>query len=400
MMDRLLLSESDDVEKDRYDRQERISWWSQDLLSASKVLVVGAGAIGNETLKNLALLGVGNIYIVDYDRVENTNLARCVLFREGDEGKPKASVAAHSLRQMNSEIRAYPLESNVIWQVGKGIIRRMDVVAGTLDNIFARLYLNLYCSMFSVPYVDAGMYELGLSIFSFHTPETACYRCPIGTKQYEELSDYVGCQRMLVENKEKLPSVITTSSIASAIQAQEIVKLVHRKYGTLPLGIELLQGKEYRFEGSNFDASLYRIRKNEKCENQYCSSPIDTSSIVQLDHVSRKQTAKEIHEEIRNYCTKEVVIPLDFEWILSGTCSDCNYSKDIMKPHVFAAKDELMCPTCRRLFDLKTSKTLPNSSDYTLKDLNIPLLNMFHVFDRGKDVFFEISGDARSLNLK
>jgi adenylyltransferase/sulfurtransferase len=63
-----------------YDRQERITWWNQKKLLASNVLVVGAGALGNEIVKNLVLVGVGNITIVDMDIIEHTNLARCVFF--------------------------------------------------------------------------------------------------------------------------------------------------------------------------------------------------------------------------------------------------------------------------------------------------------------------------------
>lgn len=64
----------------RYDRHKLIDWWEQDKLASTKVLVVGAGALGNEVLKNLALIGVGNITIIDFDTVSVTNLTRSVLF--------------------------------------------------------------------------------------------------------------------------------------------------------------------------------------------------------------------------------------------------------------------------------------------------------------------------------
>ncbi|MEY3736775.1 MAG: hypothetical protein RLZZ251_491, partial [Actinomycetota bacterium] len=70
-----------DLEEDRYARQTLIKWWDQKALLKSHVLVVGAGALGNEIVKNLALVGVGNISIVDMDHIENSNLARCIFFR-------------------------------------------------------------------------------------------------------------------------------------------------------------------------------------------------------------------------------------------------------------------------------------------------------------------------------
>src|SRR5271156_1770164 len=71
-------------DEDRYSRLRLISWWRQERLKAARVLVVGAGALGNEVMKNLALLGLGTIYLIDRDVVEPSNLSRSVLFREED----------------------------------------------------------------------------------------------------------------------------------------------------------------------------------------------------------------------------------------------------------------------------------------------------------------------------
>ncbi|HEV8187910.1 MAG TPA: ThiF family adenylyltransferase, partial [Pyrinomonadaceae bacterium] len=79
--------------EDRYDRQRLIPWWEQERLAAARVLVIGAGALGNEILKLLALSGVGHIMIFDMDRIEVSNLSRTVLFNETDAGALKAEVA-------------------------------------------------------------------------------------------------------------------------------------------------------------------------------------------------------------------------------------------------------------------------------------------------------------------
>ena len=63
-----------------------LSWFDTERVRNARVLVVGAGALGNEVLKNLALFGVGNIYVVDYDTIEYSNLTRSILFREEDAG--------------------------------------------------------------------------------------------------------------------------------------------------------------------------------------------------------------------------------------------------------------------------------------------------------------------------
>src|SRR5580658_10045721 len=77
-------------DQDRYSRLRLISWWRQERLRSARILVVGAGALGNEVVKNLALLGVGTTYLIDLDVVESSNLSRSVLFREADSGQSKA----------------------------------------------------------------------------------------------------------------------------------------------------------------------------------------------------------------------------------------------------------------------------------------------------------------------
>ncbi len=70
------------LKKDRLGTFEFISWWEREKVQKAKVMVIGAGALGNEVIKNLSLMGVGNLFIVDFDKVEAANLSRSILFRE------------------------------------------------------------------------------------------------------------------------------------------------------------------------------------------------------------------------------------------------------------------------------------------------------------------------------
>ena len=73
-----------EVQEMRYDRHHAIEWWNQDRLKNSNILVAGAGAIGNEVRRVLALAGVKEFIICDHDLVSISNLSRCSLFREED----------------------------------------------------------------------------------------------------------------------------------------------------------------------------------------------------------------------------------------------------------------------------------------------------------------------------
>jgi adenylyltransferase/sulfurtransferase len=94
---------------DRYSRLRLIHWWDQEKLRAASVMVVGAGAIGNEVLKNLALIGVGNIWVVDCDDIEDSNLTRSILFRRDDCGQSKAVAAGRALKDINPDVRVTPI---------------------------------------------------------------------------------------------------------------------------------------------------------------------------------------------------------------------------------------------------------------------------------------------------
>src|SRR5262249_23038157 len=128
-------------DEDRYGRLRLIPWWRQERLAAARVLVVGAGALGNEVLKNLALLGVGTTRVIDLDDVEPSNLSRSVLFRASDGGRSKAEVAAERAREINPEVAVIPVQGDVITDLGLGHFADADVVIGCLDNREARLWV-------------------------------------------------------------------------------------------------------------------------------------------------------------------------------------------------------------------------------------------------------------------
>ena len=133
------------LQKDRLGTFEFISWWEREKVQKAKVLVIGAGALGNEVLKNLTLMGVGNIFVIDFDKIEAANLSRSVLFRENDNNRSKAEVAAARAKSINPEVHIQYLNTDVTTGLGLGVIRRMDAIIGCLDNREARLAVNRFC---------------------------------------------------------------------------------------------------------------------------------------------------------------------------------------------------------------------------------------------------------------
>src|SRR5258707_1318465 len=124
----------EEVHEDRYSRFRLIPWWDQNKLRSAKVLVIGAGALGNEILKNLALLGFERIVIVDLDRIEESNLSRTILFRGNDVGSYKAEVAARSVTGLAPKAKVKSIVANVVQHCGLGLFAWSDVVLAGLDN--------------------------------------------------------------------------------------------------------------------------------------------------------------------------------------------------------------------------------------------------------------------------
>src|SRR3954463_7605288 len=131
-----------EVREDRYHRQTLIGWWDQKRVSATRILVVGAGALGNEIAKLLALIGSGFTLVYDPDRIERSNLSRSVLFREADEGLHKADVLVRQMRELNPDVAAHAVCKNVLASAGLGVFLWADVVIGAVDNREARVFIN------------------------------------------------------------------------------------------------------------------------------------------------------------------------------------------------------------------------------------------------------------------
>ena len=177
-MKRFFISDIKEEYESPFDRQERISWWSQDKIAEAKVMVVGAGATGNETLKNLALLGFRQIFIVDFDTVSNSNLSRTVLFRTEDIGKRKAEIAAERVQELclENEPKIDWFHGDAVWELGTGVFREMDIVLCCLDNIETRFAVNRQCWLSGTPWIDCGIYELAGHVNVYNPPQLPCYQ--------------------------------------------------------------------------------------------------------------------------------------------------------------------------------------------------------------------------------
>jgi molybdopterin/thiamine biosynthesis adenylyltransferase len=337
-----------------FDRQERIAWWDQARLSQARVMVVGAGALGNEVLKNLALVGVGNLFVVDFDIIEDSNLSRAVLFRRGDlEGRRKAEAAAERLRELGPDpnVNVRYLHGDVVWDLGAGLYRHQDLVIGCLDNIEARLAVNLNCWKAGIPWIDGGIYELSGSISVFDaSPEQACYECSMDEDRYRQASQRYSCTGRVVKahaEQGKIPTTQTTSAIIAALQTQEAIKLLH--------GLESLAGQRIVYHGhrENFvpaEDEITAITVVELAQNPHCLCHAEPKygEVLELWWAKVNDTTA---RDLLNWAEGEVgleepSLELGREFAIAAECAFCGRRIELNRPVFRVLDTEVVCPEC------------------------------------------------------
>jgi molybdopterin-synthase adenylyltransferase len=178
------MSLSDD-QLDRYARHlvlKEIGGAGQAKLLGAKVLVIGAGGIGSPVLHYLAAAGVGQIKIVDDDRVSLSNLQRQVLFGTEDVGAWKVDVAAAQLSRINPDARVTPLRERIGPDNAHTLMQDVDVVIDGSDNFATRLVVADAAYSLRIPLVSAaiGQFHGQLGVWRGWEEGKPCYRCFVG----------------------------------------------------------------------------------------------------------------------------------------------------------------------------------------------------------------------------
>ncbi len=265
----------------KFDRQERLTIWDQSLIEKSSVIIIGIGGTGGEVAKNLALLGVGKLILVDMDTIEYSNLNRQLLFSKTDIGKNKAKVAKKVIKsRYNSslEIEAY---NEPIQSLPFKIFEDSDIIAGCVDNFLARQYINETAVELPLSLIDSATDGYFGQVQSVNPSNNACLACDsppppeetrvlsapctlVGTPRtrdhcawkalYEfhtlndrepdenssddiqkltDLANKLAAKHQfpIFDNKDiiqsvlyRVPSLITVNAVTSGIQSQEIIK--------------------------------------------------------------------------------------------------------------------------------------------------------------------------------
>lgn len=327
--------ETHPASEDRFHRFRLIRWWDQARLARAKVLVIGAGALGNEIVKNLALLGIGNILIVDMDKIENSNLSRSVLYRASDNGSSKAQAAARAARDIYPGIRAHALDANAVYDLGMGVYRWADIVMGGLDNREARLSINRNCLKTGRPWVDGAIEQIQGTARVF-TPDSPCYECTMSDTDWRLLQLRRSCNLLTRPEMEggKTPTTPTISSIIAGVQCQEAIKLLH--------GLETIKGRGWVFDGFSTEAYQVEFQRKTTC---YSHEPLD--EVIELDAGVDDITMRELLDLARQRLGPGTELELARDVLEKLACPGCGSEEAMFQSLGRVTADKAWCPACR-----------------------------------------------------
>jgi len=232
-------------ERNLYDRQFKLEGWSQKLIKNSRVLIAGVGGLGCEIAKNLAMLGVGHLELVDLDIIEHSNLNRQILFAGAKEGEPKAMVAAKRLSEINPNISVKGYYSS-LERINPTLYNAADLIIGGLDSMNARLNLNAQAIRFKKPFVDGGVSGYHGHVYTVFPYVNGCYECnplPIGENDEMAACTVVGIPRKRVHCifkgdmafKEKFDKDPNPKNLHDVKFIQKIANELAIRYGFSPL---------------------------------------------------------------------------------------------------------------------------------------------------------------------
>jgi len=380
------------LKTDRLGTFEFISWWEREKVANAKVLVVGAGALGNEVVKNLTLMGVGHILVIDFDTIEASNLSRSVLFREADSNRKKSEVVAARAKELNPQTKIQYLHGDVTTELGLGVVRRMDVVIGCLDNREARLAINRFAYWMGKPWVDGAIQELLGLVRVFVPGEGACYECTLTEQARRDLALRYSCPLLARQNVllGKVPTTPTIASIIGAMQSQEALKLIH--------DMDVEAGKVIHYNGltNHMHTTAYTAR--EDCESHWIYG-----DITELPLSAETATLAELLQIIKIDLGDDAVIELDQEIVLGLECLTCKTTESTVSPLSRVSFEAAHCPNCGNMREVKLTHLITGEEPFlhhTLASVGIPALHIIRANNTEEYRFYELTGDlAETLHF-
>ncbi|MGA8261805.1 MAG: molybdopterin-synthase adenylyltransferase MoeB [Arenicellales bacterium] len=235
----------------RYSRQiflPEIDIEGQNRLLNSRVVIFGLGGLGSPVGLYLASSGVGELTLVDPDRVELSNLQRQIVHTGDALGQLKVESAARTLKALNPDVSIQSYDHALVGEELDAVIRETDVVVDGTDNFGARFAINAACVRTARPLVSAAVVRMEgqVSVYRLDRPDAPCFGC-----LYRDVAEPA-------QNCAENGVLGSVAGIMGCIQATEVIKVL------LDFG-ETLEGRLMLIDARSMECHTVRLRKDPKC---------------------------------------------------------------------------------------------------------------------------------------
>lgn len=209
--------------------RSRLAGYDPLAMHAAKVLLVGAGAAGQNLAQNLALCGVGNILIVDDDHFEPHNATRSPLYPTTSEiarnGWGKAVNVAARARSIATAPKPSILHfAGIVQDLGDSPFRWADVVVSAVDNLTARVHMAMRSRIHGKPMLELGFSGPSYGFAAFSPTDGPCFRCNSpGRESSASCTHYA----LAAEAASIIPAIQTTAATVSGLLTEQIIQVVH-----------------------------------------------------------------------------------------------------------------------------------------------------------------------------
>ena len=239
------MDELNAAERQRYDRQITLKGFGEERqkkLKKTRVFIAGTGGLGSPIATYLAVAGVGEMRIVDNDKVELSNLNRQILHWQRDIGRVKVDSASEKLVQLNSEARIESINETIAEDNVLGLVDGCDVIVDAMDNLPTRYLLNKVALDKRIPFFHGAVRGFEGRAMTIIPGKTPCLKC-----LYPEAPP-----------PSKFPVVGVTPGVIGCIQAAEVIKYI--------VGVgELLAGRLLIYDGLNMKFTELRVSCDPDC---------------------------------------------------------------------------------------------------------------------------------------
>lgn len=245
----MIKTQLSDPELLRYSRQILLPEWDMDAqlkLANARVLMIGAGGLGNPGAQILVRAGLGFLRLVDFDTIEESNLQRQFLFQSSDVGLLKVEVAIRELQKINPWTQLEAINLKVDLTSLPELLADIDLVLDGSDNFATRDLINQACVEANVPLLSAAAIGLEGQI-AFFRPAQGCYRCLFGNGQNDDTRQ---CAESGV--------LASTTAVIASLQAHHA--LLYLGLDQVPLVNRLLL-----WNGTTMQQRILKFAKDNNC---------------------------------------------------------------------------------------------------------------------------------------